>query len=37
MISLAYTQGIPSDDPVITWYAIFILIGALLALFLSSY
>ncbi len=37
MISLAYTQGIPSDDPVITWYAVFILAGALLALFLSSY
>ena len=37
MTFLAYTQGIPSDDPVVTWYAIFILTGALLALFLASY
>ncbi len=37
MDMLAYWQGIPKDKPIIHFYAIFILVGALLALFLSSY
>lgn len=37
MDTLAYWQGIPVDKPIIHFYAIFILVGACLALFLSSY
>lgn len=37
MDSLAYWQGLPVDNPIIHFYAVFILIGAGLALFLSSY
>lgn len=37
MDTLAYWQGIPKENPVLHFYAVFILVGALLALFLSSY
>ena len=37
MDSLAYWQGLPVDNPIIHFYAVFILIGAGLAFFLSSY
>ncbi|MCR4698044.1 MAG: prolipoprotein diacylglyceryl transferase [Bacilli bacterium] len=36
-MTLAYANGIPFDAPVIRFYAIVILLGALLALFLSDY
>ena len=36
-MTLAYANGIPFSAPVIRFYAIVILLGALLALFLSDY
>ncbi|MFA6829394.1 MAG: prolipoprotein diacylglyceryl transferase [Bacilli bacterium] len=35
--TLAYPQGIPSNNPVIKFYGIIIVLGACLALFLSNY
>ncbi|MFA6861770.1 MAG: prolipoprotein diacylglyceryl transferase [Bacilli bacterium] len=37
LLTLAYYNGIPFDKPVVRFYALFILVGALLALFLSNY
>lgn len=37
MSSLAYWEGLPPENPIVRFYAIAILLGAFLALFLSSY
>ncbi len=37
MYALAYPQGIPTNNPIFKFYAIFILLGGVVALFLSNY